>query len=107
MASPQVFISYSNADKAFADCLQVDLLSIGVSVWKDDKEIEPGDSISSRIEQAINTSDYFLFILSESSISSSWVEWESRIALSLALRKGKPRVIPIRLHDVELPPRFT
>jgi DNA-binding transcriptional LysR family regulator len=103
MSSPQVFISYSRADKEFADRLRLDLLSIGLSVWKDDKDIIPGDSSSKSIEQAINTSDYFLLVLSLSSTSSNWVDREYRSALQSQMEKGKPQIVPIRLREVEPP----
>jgi len=103
MSSRQVFISYSRADKEFADRLRLDLLNIGLSVWKDDNDIKPGDSISKSIEQAINTSDYFFLILSTSSSSSNWVDIEYRSALQSQLRNSSPRIVPIRLHNVELP----
>jgi DNA-binding transcriptional LysR family regulator len=103
MGSQQVFISYSRADEAFADRLRLDLLSIGLSVWKDDKEIKPGNSSSKSIEQAINASDYFLLVQSVSSSSSNWVDREYRSALQSQMEKGKPRIVPIRLHDVEPP----
>src|SRR5438270_6242867 len=102
MNSAQVFISYSSADRTFADRLQSDLVNIGLSVWKDDKDIKPGDSFSGRIEQAVITSDFFLIILSTSSISSPWVEREYRLALNSQLEKSKPCIIPILLYDVEL-----
>lgn len=103
MNSAQVFISYSSADRTFAELLQTDLVSIGLSVWKDDKDINPGEFVSGKIEQAIDTSDFFFLILSTNSISSTWVNWEYRLALNSQLEKGKPRVIPIRLNNVELP----
>src|ERR1043165_4318020 len=103
MSSRQVFISYSRTDKAFVDRLRLDLLSVGLSVWKDDKDIKPVDSTSRTIEQAINTSDYFFLILSVSSSSSPWVDVEYRLAFQCYLEKRKPHIVPIRLHDVELP----
>ncbi|HEV2883111.1 MAG TPA: LysR substrate-binding domain-containing protein [Pyrinomonadaceae bacterium] len=105
MNSAQVFISYSSADRTFANRLQADLVNIGLSVWKDDKDIKPGDSFSSKIEQAIITSDFFFLILSASSVSSPWVEKEYRLALHCQIENGKPCVIPILLHSVE-PPHF-
>jgi DNA-binding transcriptional LysR family regulator len=103
MASPQVFISYARADKAFADRLLDDLVSIGASVWKDDREITPGDYFSSQIEHAISKSDYFFLLLSFNSISSKRAKWELRLAQDLAVDKDKPRIVPVRLDDVEIP----
>jgi DNA-binding transcriptional LysR family regulator len=104
MKSAQVFISCASADKGFADRLQDDLIGIGLSVWKYDKDIKPGDYFSKEIEQAINTSDYFCLILSASSIASEWVDWEYQLAVTLRLTKGKPKVIPILIHNIELRP---
>jgi DNA-binding transcriptional LysR family regulator len=103
MGSTLVFLSYSHSDIEFANKLGQDLEGIGLSVWQDCKEIRPGDSISRRIEKALDTSDYFLLVLSTASISSDWVDREYRMALNLQLEKGKPCIIPICLHDVNPP----
>src|SRR2546427_9342722 len=104
MSSPQVFISYSRADKEFADRLRLDLLNIGVSSWIDVKEIIPGNSIPGSIALAIAKSDYFFLVLSATSISSKWVRYESDIAVTLEVEKQKPCIVPLRLNDVEIPP---
>ena len=103
MVSAQIFISYSHADKALADHLLDDLVSIGASVWKDDREIKPGDYFSSQIEHAISNSDYFFVVLSLNSIASRRVQWELRLAQDLAVDKNKPRIVPVRLDDVKIP----
>ena len=103
MVSPLVFLSYSHSDTEFANRLSDDLQALGLSVWQDWKNVRPGDSISTRIENALHTSDYFLLVLSTASISSAWVDREYRTALNLQLEKGKPYVIPLRLHALSPP----
>lgn len=109
MSSALVFLSYSHADREFVKRLQEDFQSIGLSVCRYEKAIRPGDSVSERIESALSEADYFLPVLSANSISFYWVEREYRAALSLQGRKppktGRPRILPIRLDDVD-PPVF-
>src|SRR5258706_574605 len=103
MISSQVFISYSRTDETFAKRLQNDLTRIGLSVWMDAQDLKPGDSFANEIERAIDASAFFFLVLPTSLILSEWVEWEYRLALTCKNEKGKPKIIPIRLHNVEPP----
>lgn len=99
-----VFISYSHLDKEFSGRLVSDLEGIGVSVWRDQEGIKPGTPISSSVETALQTADYFLLCLSGNSLRSNWVEREYRAALELQLRRSKPVIIPLILAGAIVPP---
>jgi hypothetical protein len=102
---PRIFISYSHEDARFADRLRIDLEDRGATVWVDEKEILPGQSISHEIENSLASSDAVLFCLSETSVARPWVQREFRAALTLQLATSdsRPRVIPVLIEPCELP----
>jgi hypothetical protein len=71
-----VFISYSRADKALADRLRSDLERLGVDVWIDVEDIHAGLKWSSAIQQALDTCEVMVVILSPDSAASQNVEDE-------------------------------
>lgn len=98
------FLSYSHSDSNFVDVLTEILEGSSlVRVWRDEKSIDPGDSISEKLEKAISSSDYFGLILSSNSIASGWVQREYRAALQLQTESGLPKILPILIEDVEVP----
>ena len=74
------FISYSSKNQDFAERIYADLQSKGVRCWYAPEDLKIGDYFAERIEQAIRTYDKLMVILSEHSVSSSWVEDEVRAA---------------------------
>jgi hypothetical protein len=71
-----IFISYSHADKAFADRLRSDLESFGTDVWIDVEDIDAGLKWSSAVQQALDTCEVMVVILSPDSAASQNVEDE-------------------------------
>jgi len=100
----QVFISYAQADKAVAVQVAAALQSAGLPVWIDSWELAVGDSIVDRIQQAVNSSDVLLVLLSPSSVNSHWVQSEISATLSRELRDRAITVIPALIEDCEIPP---
>lgn len=100
----KVFVSHSHADKPFVRKLIADLSARGVSLWFDELELSPGDSLIERIQDAILHAPYFLVILSKASVGSNWVRKELNTALALELKLGTKLIIPAVIEDCELPP---
>ncbi len=97
---PTVFVSYSHADREKVDILCNKLESAGVRVWRDAKEIGVGQSITAAVEDGLRKTDYFLLVLSATSVESAWVEMEYRTALTAALkRKRLGMILPVVLDD--------
>jgi elongation factor Tu len=72
-----VFISHSGQDKdAIARPLAEALVARGVSVWYDEYELLPGDSLSGRVGEGLRDSCVGLVILSQSFFGSGWARWE-------------------------------
>ena len=100
---PTLFLSYSHADKRFADRLGEDLRQRGYTVWQDDRDMRVGDSLAESVRRAIDDADYVLSVVSASSIDSVWVRRELDIALEAELKGRLKKVLPVRRGDVDLP----
>lgn len=98
----QVFISYSHADKPFVKKLATDLRERGISVWFDEWEMSPGDSISQRIQEGIKESTIFLIVLSSKSINSGWCQKELSAAWNLEIKRKSKFVVPVLYEECEL-----
>jgi hypothetical protein len=94
-----VFISYSSKDEIFAIQLHGALQAKGVRCWFAPENLKIGDKFSERIEKSIWSYDKLLLILSQDSISSTWVEREVDAALERERREERLVLFPIRLDD--------
>jgi hypothetical protein len=94
----KVFISYSRKDIDFARKLATDLEKAGFDVWWDISDLKGGDDWVRTIPSAIESSQYFIILLSPDSIASQWVEREYLHALNLRLK-----VIPILIRPCTVP----
>ena len=97
------FISHSSKDKSFVRQLAADLVASGVQVWLDEQRIRVGDSIPERVAQGVAESDFFLVVVSASSVDSPWVRKELNQALIHEIEKRRVRVMPVLLDRVSLP----
>jgi uncharacterized protein YjbI with pentapeptide repeats len=93
------FISYSNKDQNFAEQLYTDLQNRGIRCWFAPKDLKIGDRFRQRIDDSIRVQDKLLVILSESSISSDWVEYEVEAATERDRLEERSVLFPIRIDD--------
>lgn len=98
----KVFISYSHRDYEVVNQIRAALISDNNRVWLDMFDVQPGDSISTKIDQGIKASDYFILVISESSNQSEWVKREIATAFDLA-NQQKISVVPFLTDEVEVP----
>jgi hypothetical protein len=97
------FISYSWADKEFADVICARLTARGVTSWMDSKDALPGDHLYDTIDRAIRESDKVILCCSNDSLNSWWVDSELDRVMEkerALFRSGKERatvVIPLDL----------
>jgi len=91
------FISYGRADsKAFAIELQARLSSQGLRVWFDFNDIPLAVDFQNQIDDGIEKSQNFLFIISPHSVNSAYCRKEIELAFEL-----KKRIIPL-LHVMQI-----
>ena len=101
--APSVFISYAHEDAELAHALAGALRSRGCRVWIDVDEMRIGDDLASRIGEAIDSVDFLLAVISDTSVKSPWCKRELSIAVSEAMKSGRVKVLPMRLGPVALP----
>ena len=93
------FISYSWNDQSFATRLHGDLQSVGVRCWLDVKDMMVAEPIYEQIDRAIQVHDKVLLVLSQSSITSPWVDVEIRKAVELENARKQTILFPITVDD--------
>jgi len=97
------FISHASKDKDLAVAITEELETMGITTWRDDKDIEGGDSIPSKIAQGLEKATHFGLLFTDISKDRNWVKTEFENALMLRERTGKTRIIPL-LKDELTPP---
>lgn len=95
------FISYSTKDEPFAQLLYSDLQKRGVRCWFAPHNIQGGRKIHEQIDQAIESHDRLLLVLSDSSMESEWVGSEILAARKRELRENRQILFPISLIPFE------
>jgi len=98
-----VFISYSHENKEFADKLATHLVKNNAHVWIDTWELNVGDSIINKIQDAIQSSSALLVVLSEASVQSEWCKKELSAGLVRELNEKRVLVLPLLLEECEIP----
>ena len=91
------FISYSSADKDFAERLYGDLQARNVRCWFAPEDLKIGENFRSRIDESIQVHEKLLLVLTRHSIRSSWVEKEVETAFERERRENRIVLFPIRL----------
>jgi WD40 repeat protein len=101
---PDVFLSYSRQDSEFARRLAASVSERGKEVWLDTEGIADGEVFPEAIKRAIEGSDAFLFVITPSSVKSSYCEHEVEYA-----RAMQKRIVPVLrdpVPDSDLPPEI-
>lgn len=93
------FISYSSKDQDFAERLHADLQNKGVRCWFAPEDMKIGDKLRPTIDQSIRLHEKLLLILSETSVTSQWVEQEVETALERERKENRPVLFPVRIDD--------
>lgn len=90
-----VFLSHASEDKTFVESLANELASRGVKVWYDRFILQPGDSLSAKIDQGLRDSNYGIIVLSPHFFSKPWPESEYRAMLARQNSTGTRCIIPV------------
>lgn len=94
----KIFISYSRKDIDFVRKLAGDLDKAGYDVWWDITDLRGGDDWVKTLPAAIESSQYFIIVLTPNSVKSEWVQKEYTQALSL-----HKKIIPLMLTFCDVP----
>ena len=93
-----LFISYSTKDMEFVEQLEAVLDQKDIRSWRDVNDMKAGP-LEKQIMSAIELNPIFLLILSQNSLDSDWVEFETRKARELEKKIGRHVLCPIALDD--------
>jgi hypothetical protein len=72
-------------------------------VWVDTWELNVGDSILNRVQEAIQDSSALLIVLSKASVASEWCKKELSAGLMRELDEKRVVVLPVLVEDCEIP----
>lgn len=89
----EIFLSHSHKDHAFTKKLAAALNERGVKTWYSGKNIATAAQWHDEIGKALSRCDWFLVVLTPSSVESIWVQREFVYALNDA--RYASRVIPL------------
>jgi hypothetical protein len=98
-----IFISYSHKDSDFVDRLAVRLGEERVHIWLDRWELRVGDSLTQRIEMALQGASAILVVLSSTSVTSDWCRRELTAGLVRELEEQRVLVLPLLLQECNVP----
>lgn len=98
-----VFISYSHSDAEVVNKLAAHLVKLSANVWVDTWELNVGDSILNRVQDAIQGSSALLVVLSKASVASEWCKKELSAGLMRELEEKRVVVLPVLVEDCEIP----
>ncbi|MEZ2233408.1 TIR domain-containing protein [Microcoleus sp.] len=90
----QVFVSYSEQDKATMEKIRNSLRRESLTVWTNTTDIQTGEDFQSAIDRGIEQTDNLVYLLSPDSVQSEYVRKEIDYALSL-----HKRIIPILVRE--------
>ena len=100
---PSVFLSYSHNDILFVRELYRRLTRDGVTCFYDEESIEWGANWVLTLENAIDTCDFFVPVLSPAFVRSKWVELERTSALAGDPAGARRKTRPLLLRDCDVP----
>jgi len=106
---PKVFLGYVEEDRALVDQLYETLEAREFAPWLDRRKLLPGQNWPRAIEEAIETSDFFVACFSRLSVHKKGAfQAEIRYALDCARRVplDETFLIPVRLDDCRVPARI-
>ena len=98
-----VFISYSRVDSTFATRLAMQLVKHRANVWIDQWELHVGDSLISKIQEAIQGASALIVILSKASVESEWCKKELNSGLIRELDEKRVVILPVLMEECTVP----
>lgn len=98
-----IFISYSHENQDKVEKIAAHLVKDRANIWIDEWELNVGDSILNKIQEAIETSAALLIVLSKASVKSEWCKKELTAGLMRELSEKEVIVLPVLIEDCEIP----
>ncbi len=98
-----LFLSHSSRDKPSVIRLAEELRRRNISVWLDEWEIDVGENISEKIQDALAKANFVAVWLTKHSVNSGWVakEWQTKIYVEISTKKVS--VLPLLAEECDVP----
>src|SRR5260221_8510330 len=97
-----VFISYSHTDADFAQRLALQLVKARAQVWIDRWELNVGDSLIRKIEEAVSGASGLAVLLSKASFASEWCRKELTAGLVRELEEEGVGGMPVLIEGWDI-----
>jgi hypothetical protein len=102
MRKLKVFVSHSSKDKPFASILVDVLKRREYAPWIDSEQIVVGENLLREVGNGLSTMDVLLAIVSQSSLSSGWVEEELSYAMLRVIADREVLLLPFRIDSTAI-----
>jgi hypothetical protein len=102
-AARDVYISYAEPDRAWAEWIAAQLEGAGLSVFLDIHDITPGQQITTTLSQAFRGAAVVLAIVSRSSVTSTYLVQEWELVLETDPDGAGQLLVPVLVDDVHPP----
>ncbi len=93
----QVFLSYAEEERPVMEKIARSLMREGLTIWTNTTDIQTGEDFQAMINQGIEESDNFVFLISPAALASSYCQNELVHA-----RSHNKRLIPLLIAPTEL-----
>jgi hypothetical protein len=100
-----IFISYAHEDLEKANMIYNDLKNAGLTPWLDKEDLDPGENWELTIRKTIQSSRYFIAVLSQSLQRKGVVHSELKKSLEILelFPESDIYIIPVRINNCEIP----
>lgn len=103
-AEYHVFVSYRSTDRRWAQGLVARLEGVGLRVFIDQAELQPGDYLGRQLESAMQRSRGAVVLVSKGWLESPWCQQEAQVLEKRAVQDKSFRLVPLRLDSSTMPP---
>ena len=93
----QIFLSYTSADRKWAETIAEGLSRQSFNVWYDAREVFPGENPALRVGRALENSQAMIVLISPQSVDS--FEVKSQLRYALASPRFEHSLIPVIIKD--------
>ncbi len=100
------FLSYVHANLGIARELEESLDAVGVRAWHADRDLSPASELRMEIRQKIESSNYFMPLVSEEFLASDWARTEMDWALASERSQTDSTILPIKAGPCRMPSRL-
>lgn len=105
----RVFISYAREDGRLVEKRLLPFLKkIGIDTWRDRDSLVPGQEWMAGLREGVDSSDYFLVVVSKNAANSAYVKDELHLAINsdktilpVVVDKSDPAALHIRLGRIQ------